>query len=319
VVDVEVVGPKLLSWLPWDHRHISLPIATPTPPHLLTVSVMRRLSGSVQVKFSSSVAKVSYELGGQTHTISLTKPASRVTLDLPKATPGTKGSLFVSASARAWESPGPTQSLTWHALLYLTVASSTTASVAPTSPLTVKFAEPLSHSDLSKWRILPSTPGHFTELSPTRYQFTPSGSTGFGPGALVAVEIPGGASGVVGANGSYLAHATKIFWTTPDGSVLRLQELLAQEGYLPVSWTSSSAPIGDSVAAEDQTIYNPLAGTFHWKYPNIPQTLHTLWTPGQMSVVTKGAIMQFERVNGLAVDGIAGPEVWAALIRDRVL
>nr|WP_275107397.1 L,D-transpeptidase family protein [Sulfobacillus harzensis] len=37
-----------------------------------------------------------------------------------------------------------------------------------------------------------------------------------------------------------------------------------------------------------------------------------------MSVVTKGAIMQFERANNLPVDGIAGPEVWKALFADQL-
>jgi peptidoglycan hydrolase-like protein with peptidoglycan-binding domain len=37
-----------------------------------------------------------------------------------------------------------------------------------------------------------------------------------------------------------------------------------------------------------------------------------------MTVMTKGAIMAFENAHQLAIDGVAGPAVWDALLRDAV-
>ena len=317
VVRARIVGPAFLSWIPWNRRVLTLREITPTPPRLVHAQAARSLSGSVRISFVRPVAKVIYTFHGQSHTLTLPNPERTLLLPLPATHPGSHGSLQVAASARTWEGFGPTETVRWATPPYLAALPSTTAAIQPTASLTVHFSAPLIHSDLSKWQVLPSTPGRWTEVNASTYRFTPSDPNGFGPGALVAVDIPGGQAGPMAANGSYLSSATKVEWTTPPGSVLRLQQLLAQEGYLPVRWNPAQ-PTANTLQAQDQTIYQPPKGTFQWKYPHLPQVLRTLWTPGQMSVMTKGAIMQFERVNGLKVDGIAGPEVWAALIRDRI-
>jgi len=318
VVKVTIAGPSWLSWLPWDQRTISVRATTPRPPVLAKTQVTRLLAGPVRVQFARPVAEVTYTTGGKTHFLVLSRPERTVVLPLPQVGPGTSGMIAVAASARTWERPGKTESLHWATVPALAAAASTTTPILPTAALTVDFTKPLVRSDLSRWKVLPATPGHWSEESPTTYRFTPSTPSGYGPDALVAVEIPGGSSGPKASNGTYLRHATKVEWTTPPGSVLRLQQLLAQLGYLPVNWKASTPSGVASAAAEDRTIYQPPSGAFTWKYPNLPKALHQLWTPGQMSVVTKGAIMQFERVNGLTVDGIAGPEVWSDLIRDKV-
>jgi hypothetical protein len=57
-------------------------------------------------------------------------------------------------------------------------------------------------------------------------------------------------------------------------------------------------------------------GTFSWKWANQPAQLTTLWTPGVNNVITEGAVMEFENQNGMATDGVAGPQVWATLLSD---
>lgn len=59
----------------------------------------------------------------------------------------------------------------------------------------------------------------------------------------------------------------------------------------------------------------PLAGTFRWRYHHIPPSLATMWQRGRYSTLTRGAVMAFESDHGLADDGVAGPQVWVALIR----
>ena len=80
--------------------------------------------------------------------------------------------------------------------------------------------------------------------------------------------------------------------------------------YLPVSFTpSSSAPLAATQEAVTQL------GTFNWRWPNQPATLTSLFVQGEDDVLTQGAVMMFEGLHGLATDGIAGPEVWSALLQ----
>jgi peptidoglycan hydrolase-like protein with peptidoglycan-binding domain len=101
----------------------------------------------------------------------------------------------------------------------------------------------------------------------------------------------------------------------PSGSTLRLQEILARLGYLPVSWHGSAA-LPSTPAAEVAAAVHAPRGTFTWRYPQTPASLQTLWKPGSWNVVTQGAVMRFENVHGIATDGVAGPQVWRALIHD---
>ena len=95
-----------------------------------------------------------------------------------------------------------------------------------------------------------------------------------------------------------------------DGSVLRLQELLAQLNFLPVSFTPSS-----TVAPAAQDAAQPTLGTFAWRWP-MPAELTSQWTQGVETVITKAAVEMFQNQNGLTVDGLAGPKVWSTLLAD---
>jgi hypothetical protein len=57
-------------------------------------------------------------------------------------------------------------------------------------------------------------------------------------------------------------------------------------------------------------------GNFTWRYPQTPGSLQALWKPGSWNVITEGAVMRFEEEHGLGTDGVAGPQVWRALIHD---
>jgi peptidoglycan hydrolase-like protein with peptidoglycan-binding domain len=100
-----------------------------------------------------------------------------------------------------------------------------------------------------------------------------------------------------------------VTFTVAPGSTLRLQQLLAQLGYLPLAFTPSSA---STTAAAVST--SPVAGTFSWRYASTPASLGDLWAEGQDNVIDRGAVVAFEAAHGLATDGSAGPEVWRALV-----
>jgi hypothetical protein len=98
----------------------------------------------------------------------------------------------------------------------------------------------------------------------------------------------------------------------PPGSTLRLQQLLADLGYLPVTFKGPSVP--HTLQSQVQAAIHPPAGSFGWRYGNTPAALRAVWKPGASGTVTRGAVMAFENDQGMTPDGVAGPSVWKALI-----
>ena len=87
-------------------------------------------------------------------------------------------------------------------------------------------------------------------------------------------------------------------------AVRRLQQLLANYGYLPVSFTASETrPLPTT----------PRPGQFAWKFA-APSQLTALWEPGAFGTITRGAVMTFQADNGMPADGVAGEQVWQALL-----
>ena len=123
---------------------------------------------------------------------------------------------------------------------------------------------------------------------------------------------------IAGLLGGAVVSSDRIGWVTPTPSTLRLQQLLAQLGYLPLGWRSSATDVPRTAAAQAAAATAPPTGFFSWRYRNTPAELVALWRPGHANMITRGAVMTFEQANGLAVDGIAGPMVWHALLGDVI-
>jgi hypothetical protein len=70
--------------------------------------------------------------------------------------------------------------------------------------------------------------------------------------------------------------------------------------------------IEDESTSPDTVVLDAKAGSFSWRYPNIPASLASLWRSGLDTALTKGAIMAFESDNGLDDDG----EITPAFLRD---
>ncbi len=183
-------------------------------------------------------------------------------------------------------------------------------------PVRVVFSAPLA-SDSPMPVLSPAVPGTWRRTGDAAV-FTPQ--DGFPAGTSVTVTVPAGASGVRSAAGTRAGGRlpSPVTRSFPTGafSTLRLQQLLAQLGYLPLSW----APAGNAIAASDAraqvaAAYAPPAGTFTWQ-SGYPSTLGTLWQQGAGNMIDTGAIRAFEFQNGLTMDGVAGPKVWQALLRD---
>ena len=181
-------------------------------------------------------------------------------------------------------------------------------------PIKVQFSAPLA-ANTPMPQLSPHITGSWQVEGDTAV-FTPA--VGYFENTKVTLNIPAGASGMVSVGGAsagsggQLATGTTVTWTTGSFSTLRLQELLSQLGYLPLTWTQKpkTAAISPSNAnAELFAAYQAPAGTFSWK-SGYPSSLTSQWKAGSGNILDVGAVRAFESVTGLTMDGSAGRTVW---------
>jgi peptidoglycan hydrolase-like protein with peptidoglycan-binding domain len=181
----------------------------------------------------------------------------------------------------------------------LKVVSVTPHKLSGTGQITVTFASALSpQSPLPT--LSPMVPGEWARVGSTAV-FTPSGA--YPPASTVTVHMARRASG----KAKVIATAT-----TPNGSLLRAEQILARLRYLPLT-TSASPPVGAD--AEAAAVYDPPAGRFTWRYPDTPSTLKQGWSAGKPGIVLRGAVIAFQHQAGLPLDGSIGRHTWHALIK----
>jgi peptidoglycan hydrolase-like protein with peptidoglycan-binding domain len=189
-----------------------------------------------------------------------------------------------------------------------TTPASGTKTAASNSTISVTFSSAISLG-VTTPTLSPPLAGAWVQAGPTTIRYDLAAP--LIPSSSEVVTIPGGTTGMKARDGGLLPAGTSFGFTVADGSVLRLQELLAQLNFLPVSFSPSS-----TVAPAAKDMAEPVYGTFAWRWPNMPAELTSQWTQGLETVITKAAVEMFENQNGLTVDGLAGPQVWATLLRD---
>jgi hypothetical protein len=193
----------------------------------------------------------------------------------------------------------------------LSVVASLPAPEATNEPsdasLSVGFTVPLA-ADTPVPSLQPAIPGSWVQTSPDTLAF--DATAPLPPGSTVSVSIPGGADGIEGSQGQRLADTLTTHFTVAPMSTLRLQQLLATLGYLPVTFT----PADPSSVGPDQAA-TPQLGSFAWRWSTMPSYFTALWSPGETNVVTQGALMAFESQVHMQTDGLAGPKVWQALLQ----
>jgi hypothetical protein len=160
--------------------------------------------------------------------------------------------------------------------------------------------------------VNPATPGTWTKAGST---LTFSPATPFWPGTGGRVTLAGGSGGLRSAAGGLLAKTTTARFTTQHWSNLRLKQMLAQLGYLPLKWKpqNPTAFQPDNVATELSAMYAPPAGSFTWKkgYPSI---LTSFWG-GPSSLIMQGAIRAFQSNHGLTMTGVMTPPLWRDVVQ----
>ena len=206
---------------------------------------------------------------------------------------------------------GPSGSPTT-AVAALTVVSTTPAGGAVDVPSDQKITVTLSAPIQSGWTtptLTPAVAGTWQKAGPATIAFTAAAP--LIPTSTETLTIPAGGAGPRSRGGGTLASAVTVPFTVAQASTERLQQLLAQLGYLPLTFTPS-APLSSPAEATTAQV-----GTFAWRWPNQPSSLTSLWIEGAENVITKGALMNFENQNGLTVDGLAGQHVWTTLLADQ--
>jgi hypothetical protein len=290
-VRVVVRRPGFLAWALGKERHERLTVQTPV------AHVVDRWPTGRRIRFDLPVSAVT--IGGR-------PAAPGSTVEIPSKKPA--GSVAVAAAARPWETLGPPVRVTWfpkaaHPVVLADPAPG--ARLDPLEPLRLTFSRSVAsvlgddHPRLSLRQQ-----GRWVQTDSHTLEFRPSGDGApFNADEHLRfprpVEVLGGTT-----------------WHVAPASFLRLQQLLAQEGYLPVTW--SGADVARTKRAQVAAATRAPEGTFEWRYENTPRELQALWTPGRPDTVTRGAVMMFQHDHGLTVDGIAGPNVWHAVIADAI-
>jgi len=314
-VSVEVVlkRPGWIGWLAGNEDREQLSFQAPAAQvrtHWLTLG-----SGAPRVSFDQPVREVAYGTSGHLRRERFALPRSSINIGPHEAA----GTVLIASAARPWERLSPPESVTWFPATPLpSVAASPPpgTAVSPATPLRLTFSKPVTNVLGSAQPTLSSgASGSWRQTDSHTFIFTPSGY-GAGLATSVHAELPGQVD-IIEPGGSFHA-GREIGWTIPPGSTLRLQQLLAQAGYLPLEWKPTGPPVPATPSGEVRAAVEPPAGRFYWRYPNTPAGLSANWTAGRPNVITRGAVMAFENEHEMEADGEAGSAVWGALMREAI-
>jgi len=148
--------------------------------------------------------------------------------------------------------------------------------------------------------------------------FTPA--IPFGPVTEETLRVPAGVRSVTGAA---LARPVNTVIQAGGYSTLRLEQLLAQLGYLPLT---SAAENGSGLHRATGSVLtakhtepgsaagsSPGASAFRWQ-GEYPDALTSQWQPGAPGVILTGAIMAFQSDRGLSMTGTVTTGLWQALL-----
>jgi peptidoglycan hydrolase-like protein with peptidoglycan-binding domain len=214
--------------------------------------------------------------------------------------------------AEAGKHQGPSRSAAGPLRVLSVTPAAGAAGVNGAAPVRVNFSAALAAGSPMP-AITPRIAGRWQQVGGTAIQFVPK--RGFRPLTPVRVRIPAGRSGVRSAGGGLLAAKVTVRFHTGRYSITRLEQLLAQLGYLPLDWTPASPPSLTDGAAQRSAAYQPPAGTFAWQ-GGYPLGLRRFWQNGSPgSMILSGAVMAFENDHGMAMDGVVGAGVWQAMFR----
>jgi len=311
-VSVVVRRPGWISWLTGKSQRLTRTITTPSS-RLRSHYVTLTKGGALDVHFSAPVQTIAYGPSAA-HLRTRTLPRAQRSITLPHH--GSAGTLYLAATARTWESAHASPVNWFPAGTKATAVAQPSAgqTITSSTPITLSFSKPVSKvlgSHLPT--VTPAGAGSWHRLSSHAIRFVPTGY-GYGLDQTVKIALPAAVRLTGGDSDG--GSATSGVWHVPGGSTTRLNQILAQLGYLPMTvHYAGTAPAG-TIAAQETAAERAPQATLTWAYGNVPSGLRSQWGgPSSSGELTKGAIMKFESDHGMVPDGVAGPAVWKALIK----
>jgi peptidoglycan hydrolase-like protein with peptidoglycan-binding domain len=311
-IEVVVKRPGWIGWALGKARRERLTVHAPVA-HVTNRWLTAKSGGTVAVGFDTPVSAVAYGPNALKH-----HDAGGKSVSVPTDAPA--GSLRIAAAPRSWERVGAPERISWFPAAKTPVALTTPApstKITPTSTFRITFSKPVDAAIGSSLpKVAPSTPGDWSHADSHTLVFKPSG---FGAvmGKRLSVTFAREVT-VASSSGHGLRQTRRIDWQVGAASTLRLQQLLAEAGYLPLDWTPGGADAAPTKEAQAAAAVSPPKGSFSWRYPNTPRELESLWSAGAPNQITRGAVMMFQATHHLAVDSFAGPAVWYALLADTI-
>jgi peptidoglycan hydrolase-like protein with peptidoglycan-binding domain len=307
-IQVVVNRPGWISWLSGSRERLSLSLVTPTAS-VRQDYITLAPSQPLRLGFDRPVAVVWY---GPSVTQLSRHALSPAGTQLTLARSAAAGTIWVAAAPRTWET-ARSAAVSWFPAGAATAAVASPApgtQVNPLTPIALTFSKPVSEAlGSSRPPVSPITSGSWHQVSAHTIVFRPTGY-GYGLGATVRIGLPSGVKLVGGQAGGAAEYGN---WPVPGGTTLRLQQLLATLGYLPLRF-AAAASVASTAQAQEAAAIHPPQGAFSWRWSSVPGALRGMWAPGASGEMTKGAVMAFENDHGMIADGIAGPAVWKALI-----
>ncbi len=306
---VVVKHPGWNSWLTGKTETLNLTMRTPSTA-LRHRFVTLKGNAPVRVTFQDPISMIAY--GTTASDLKRRELASPQTeIALPRSAQA--GSVWVAIAPRTWETAKP-QLVSWFPQgsgASVVAYPPPGQTIKPSTPIQLTFSKPVSKTLGNNMPALtPSTEGSWKRLNDHTIVFQPSGY-GYGLGSKVSVTLPHGVN-LMGGQQSGTADGGQ--WKVPGGSTVRLQQLLANLGYLPLKFNANGKAPASTPASQEEAAVSPPKGSFDWRYDNVPSQLKNFWAPGSSGVMTKGALMAFESDHEMTPDGLAGPAVWKALI-----
>ncbi len=256
----------------------------------------------VQVTVATA-ANVTVTVAGASHQSSITQNIPVGTsllapqLTDPNGHPFPKGLYTASISTDA---PGPIAPITTTLQLgkgstapRIDLTPATLQRISSHSRITVDFSQPIA--GISKYLpvITPRVTGSWSTATPYSETFTPSGN-GFAPGTRVTLRD----TAIWQSNGTHVRSVA-----VAPVTQARIDEVLAQLGYLPLTFT----PTGHVIPETTTTV----PGTFAWRYRNIPADLRHTWVRHR-AIMRAGALSAFASDHGLWTSNT--DTLWPALV-----
>ena len=308
-VVVVVRRPGWLGWALGRSRTERLSLRTPVT-HLEEQWPTLSAHAPLRLRFAAAVDRVGYRMRGRAH--SVTARGSRVVSLGPQSSSGT---IEIASAARSWERLGEPVRVTWFPasrLPVVLVSPPLDRPISPLAPIRLTFSRTVG---ATRPQFSARVPGSWRTVDSHTLVFTP---TGFGLplASSLHLEFPTRFSVSTGRGP---ATATRTIAVNVAGaSFLRLQQLLADEGYLPLDWQPTGATVARNPQAEIDAAVSPPDGSFRWRFPGTPSELQRNWIEGQPNQIIRGAVMMFQHDHHLVVDSFAGAQVWHALLADAI-